>query len=234
MTQDVLMCHVGTPAQAPSNAGRRPPAHLHTHQVQDVMDVHVTGSKVAYPTPREALAAIAARRHGAAAPKAELKAAGTAVQQRGSSGSHQQLGIEKEEPEQEDQGPKRQQQARSGRKEGAPGPSTAQPEASGGGFNGRGSGGCGDGGGADNGVGARADESCAAACESAVVTVRFLGYHRVAHGTGEIIDSVELFLPDSQWETQVRGVRACGVWQVCLGRGGCVGKARGVPEGDLV
>jgi hypothetical protein len=49
-----------------------------------------------------------------------------------------------------------------------------------------------------------------AACESAYVTVRFLGYHRVAHGSGEIIDSVELFLPDSVWETQVGGLRSLG------------------------
>lgn len=43
-----------------------------------------------------------------------------------------------------------------------------------------------------------------ATCESCLITVRFLGYHRVAQGSGRIIDTVELFLPDTQFETQVR------------------------------
>jgi hypothetical protein len=31
-----------------------------------------------------------------------------------------------------------------------------------------------------------------------------MGYFRVWQGTGEVFDAVELFLPDAQYETQVR------------------------------
>ncbi len=40
-------------------------------------------------------------------------------------------------------------------------------------------------------------------CEEALVTVRFMGFHRVWQGSGRVFDSVELFLPDHQYETQV-------------------------------
>ena len=42
-----------------------------------------------------------------------------------------------------------------------------------------------------------------AQCAEAEHTTRWLGYHRVRHGTGEIFDSVDLFLPDVQFPTQV-------------------------------
>lgn len=41
-------------------------------------------------------------------------------------------------------------------------------------------------------------------CASATVTLKFLGFHRVWHGSGKVFDSVQLFLPDSQFETKVR------------------------------
>jgi hypothetical protein len=44
-----------------------------------------------------------------------------------------------------------------------------------------------------------------AVCEEAVVTVRYLGFHRVWQGSGKIFDSVDLWLPDVRFETQVRG-----------------------------
>lgn len=46
-----------------------------------------------------------------------------------------------------------------------------------------------------------------ASCESAMVTVRYLGFHRVQHGTGEILDTVDLWLPDVQFETQAVYIR---------------------------
>lgn len=42
-----------------------------------------------------------------------------------------------------------------------------------------------------------------AQCAEAEVTTRWLGFHRVRHGTGEIFDTVDLFLPDVQFPTQV-------------------------------
>ena len=42
-----------------------------------------------------------------------------------------------------------------------------------------------------------------AQCADAEVTTRWLGFHRIRHGTGEIFDSVDLFLPDVQFPTQV-------------------------------
>lgn len=42
-----------------------------------------------------------------------------------------------------------------------------------------------------------------AQCAEAEHTTRWLGFHRVRHGTGEIFDSVDLFLPDVQFPTQV-------------------------------
>jgi hypothetical protein len=36
------------------------------------------------------------------------------------------------------------------------------------------------------------------------VTVRWLGFYRVWQGSGEVFDTVDLFLPDVQFETQVR------------------------------
>jgi hypothetical protein len=42
-------------------------------------------------------------------------------------------------------------------------------------------------------------------CESCVITVRFMGYFRVHQGSGAIFDAIDLFLPDAQYHTQVRG-----------------------------
>lgn len=37
-----------------------------------------------------------------------------------------------------------------------------------------------------------------------MVVVRFLGFHRVWQGSGQVFDSVDLFLPDIVYDTQVR------------------------------
>lgn len=49
----------------------------------------------------------------------------------------------------------------------------------------------------------KASSGPSASCESCLVTVRFLGFHRVWQGSGEVFDTVDLFLPDQQYETQV-------------------------------
>lgn len=36
-----------------------------------------------------------------------------------------------------------------------------------------------------------------------MVVVRFLGFHRVWQGSGQVFDSVDLFLPDIVYDTQV-------------------------------
>ncbi|KXZ56975.1 hypothetical protein GPECTOR_1g880 [Gonium pectorale] len=46
-----------------------------------------------------------------------------------------------------------------------------------------------------------------AVCEPAVVAVRYLGYHRVWHGSNRVFDSVDLFLPDVVFDTQATYVR---------------------------
>ena len=35
------------------------------------------------------------------------------------------------------------------------------------------------------------------------MTVRWLGFHRIWQGSGEVFDSIDLFLPDVQFGTQV-------------------------------
>ena len=45
--------------------------------------------------------------------------------------------------------------------------------------------------------------STAACCDAAIVTVRWLGFHRIWQGSGEVFDSIDLFLPDVQFGTQV-------------------------------
>lgn len=165
----------------------RPARPKYFTSVRDALDVHVTGGRVAYPTPREALAAIAARRGGGGPqqpkpePKPELEPEPGAGA--GAAGDD----VKREEPKEE------------------------------GGAESEGLGGDGDGGGdGDDGAGAGAapqqprgasNASSTAVCESAVVTVRFLGYHRVEHGSGRVFDTVELFLPDARWETQASYVR---------------------------
>lgn len=55
------------------------------------------------------------------------------------------------------------------------------------------------------------EEPTMAQCAEAEHTTRWLGYHRVRHGTGEIFDTVDLFLPDVQFPTQVRlQMHTCG------------------------
>ena len=49
--------------------------------------------------------------------------------------------------------------------------------------------------------GARKDTS--AVWGDAEVTTRWMGFYRVWHGSGEVFDAVDLFLPDSQFPTQV-------------------------------
>ncbi len=43
-----------------------------------------------------------------------------------------------------------------------------------------------------------------AAVGDCLVTSRWLGFHRIWHGSGEVFDTVDLFLPDVQFTTQVR------------------------------
>jgi len=57
------------------------------------------------------------------------------------------------------------------------------------------------------------EEASMAQCAEAEVTTRWLGFHRIRHGTGEIFDSVDLFLPDMQFPTQASGSTSC----VCQG-----------------
>lgn len=45
--------------------------------------------------------------------------------------------------------------------------------------------------------------STTACCDAALVTVRWLGFHRIWQGSGEVFDSIDLFLPDVQFGTQV-------------------------------
>ena len=160
------------------------------------MDLHVTGSKVAYPTPREALAAIAARRGGAGTAShadklEEQQQEGRLAQQ------HTPCSSLPLQPPAAQLQPHAQVQPHAQQQPHAQAQVQQQPhaQASAGACTLRGA------------VPGGATTCCSgtATCESCYVTVRFLGYHRVAYGTGEIIDSVELFLPDSQWETQVRG-----------------------------
>ena len=44
----------------------------------------------------------------------------------------------------------------------------------------------------------------AARCDECEVTTRWLGFYRVWQGSGEVFDTVDLFLPDVQFNTQVR------------------------------
>lgn len=52
-------------------------------------------------------------------------------------------------------------------------------------------------------VGNEQHPSTTACCDAAMVTVRWLGFHRIWQGSGEVFDSIDLFLPDVQFETQV-------------------------------
>jgi DEAD/DEAH box helicase domain-containing protein len=42
-----------------------------------------------------------------------------------------------------------------------------------------------------------------ARCDECQVTTRWLGFYRVWQGSGEVFDTVDLFLPDVQFDTQV-------------------------------
>ena len=59
-----------------------------------------------------------------------------------------------------------------------------------------------------------------AACGECCVTTRWLGFYRVWQGSGEVFDAVDLFLPDVQFNTQVRRC-ALGSSQLCLVPGWC-------------
>ena len=47
-----------------------------------------------------------------------------------------------------------------------------------------------------------ADCVCNAKSTNAVVTTRWMGFHRIWHGTGQVFDTVDLFLPDMSFSTQ--------------------------------
>ncbi len=49
----------------------------------------------------------------------------------------------------------------------------------------------------------------AARCDECEVTTRWLGFYRVWQGSGEVFDTVDLFLPDVQFNTQVTYPHAC-------------------------
>ncbi|KAL3131865.1 hypothetical protein ABBQ38_007575 [Trebouxia sp. C0009 RCD-2024] len=49
--------------------------------------------------------------------------------------------------------------------------------------------------------------STTACCDAAIVTVRWLGFHRIWQGSGEVFDSIDLFLPDVQFGTQAAYIR---------------------------
>ena len=49
----------------------------------------------------------------------------------------------------------------------------------------------------------------AARCDECEVTTRWLGFYRVWQGSGEVFDTVDLFLPDVQFNTQVTRHAAC-------------------------
>ena len=53
--------------------------------------------------------------------------------------------------------------------------------------------------------------STTACCDAAIVTVRWLGFHRIWQGSGEVFDSIDLFLPDVQFGTQVTAQVSCYV-----------------------
>lgn len=55
-------------------------------------------------------------------------------------------------------------------------------------------------------VGSEQYPKTTACCEAAIVTVRWLGFHRIWQGSGEVFDSVDLFLPDVQFGTQVSSI----------------------------
>lgn len=56
-----------------------------------------------------------------------------------------------------------------------------------------------------------------AACAEALVTVRWLGFHRIWQGSGEAFDHVDLFLPDVQFPTQVSIPPATGLVEMPQG-----------------
>jgi len=89
----------------------------------------------------------------------------------------------------------------------APAAETVAAAAAAAGGGGGSSGGCAGGGGSAGATGLPAASS--AICESCVITVRFLGYFRCHQGSGEVFDAIDLFLPDTQFETQVRRTADC-------------------------
>lgn len=141
-------------------------------RVRDHTDIHVTGARLAYPTAQAAIAAIRARAEGAT-PACRGNASDTGVQ------------------------------VKLGDNEGA---RVAAPPSTGAGSSGIA--------GANHAKCTTSDikhamsaagstpGSWGAVAESCVITVRFLGYVRCRQGSGEVFDAVDLFLPDTQFETQ--------------------------------
>ncbi|GIL51561.1 hypothetical protein Vafri_7530, partial [Volvox africanus] len=58
-----------------------------------------------------------------------------------------------------------------------------------------------------NGTAIESTSATTASCESALVVVRYLGFHRVWQGSNRLFDTVDLFLPDVIYETQAAYVR---------------------------
>ena len=54
------------------------------------------------------------------------------------------------------------------------------------------------------GMAGAGDKATTAAVGDCLVTTRWLGFHRIWQGSGEVFDTVDLFLPDMQLRTQAR------------------------------
>ena len=64
------------------------------------------------------------------------------------------------------------------------------------------------------GAGAKATTAAVGDC---LVTTRWLGFHRVWQGSGEVFDTVDLFLPDMQLRTQARSLPGLAYGWLLLG-----------------
>ncbi|KAK9819572.1 hypothetical protein WJX81_002582 [Elliptochloris bilobata] len=58
-----------------------------------------------------------------------------------------------------------------------------------------------------NGTAGASDKATTAAVGDCLVTTRWLGFHRIWQGSGEVFDTVDLFLPDMQLRTQAAYIR---------------------------
>ena len=183
-------------------------------QVRDYTDVHVTGGRVAYPTAAAALQAIAARRGSSSSRgvetardysasrttdkqgmKAEAAAAAEGV--KSDIGAATMAASVKEEPMQamkvEGGGTTPLEPPAAGPASWRVGQTRVRTSAAGAYAS-------------DDDIAAAVIPSGPAVCESCLISVRFMGYFRVWQGTGQTFDAVELFLPDTQYHTQVGGL----------------------------